>query len=318
MTKPKRTVLVAALVAAAFVVGGVVFWTLRRPALPKAELRTNIDSLSYVLGMMYSIDAKAANRMLQEIGSSPSHRRDFLDGVWAGLEKGYREVRADKTDAASLAYNEGVLMGDQLQAGKLHRIELMLEMQRTEWQLSRRNFMAGLADYVNGTPVLQNAQGRPISQEEAADLQIIYLQRVAEQTLAPVFARQKKQNDDFMTQVAKRPGVKPLGGGVFYKELTAGSGAKPLPSQTVGVRYEGRFIDGKVFDATTMHRKPVDYFPLGRSLIKGWNIAVPQMPLGAKWELYVPWQQAYGALGSPPEIQPFSTLIFTIELAEIK
>ena len=99
--------------------------------------------------------------------------------------------------------------------------------------------------------------------------------------------------------------------------LKAGNGAKPTADQTVEVKYEGKTIDGKVFDTTEKHGgKATDSFRCDQ-VIKGWTEALTNMPVGSKWEVYIPQNLAYGEREAG-QIKPYSTLIFTIELVNIE
>lgn len=105
--------------------------------------------------------------------------------------------------------------------------------------------------------------------------------------------------------------------GLQYKVLKAGNGPKPTADQTVEVKYEGKTIDGNVFDATEKHGgKGTDSFRCDQ-VIKGWTEALTQMPVGSKWEVYIPQNLAYGEREAG-QIKPYSTLIFTIELVGIE
>jgi FKBP-type peptidyl-prolyl cis-trans isomerase FklB len=102
---------------------------------------------------------------------------------------------------------------------------------------------------------------------------------------------------------------------VQYKVLTAGKGAIPTASQKVKVNYEGRTVDGTVFDSSYKRGKPTDF--RCDQVIKGWTDALTHMPVGSTWEVYIPQQLAYGERGAGNDIKPFSMLIFKIELLEI-
>lgn len=127
----------------------------------------------------------------------------------------------------------------------------------------------------------------------------------------------------WLAENSKKPGVVTLPDGLQYKVLVAGNGEKPKKSDEVEVIYEGKLIDGTVFDATYKHLpnkkdklelKP-DKFKAG-NLIKGWTEALTMMPVGSKWEIYVPQELGYGERAAG-KIPPFSTLIFTLELKSI-
>jgi FKBP-type peptidyl-prolyl cis-trans isomerase FklB len=119
----------------------------------------------------------------------------------------------------------------------------------------------------------------------------------------------------FLEENAKKEGVITLPSGLQYKVLVKGDGQVPLSSDRVQVNYEGRLIDGTVFDASKNHGdKPAEFTPT--QVIKGWTEALTMMPVGSKWQLYIPYELAYGDRDTG-KIKPFSTLIFDIELVGI-
>lgn len=127
----------------------------------------------------------------------------------------------------------------------------------------------------------------------------------------------KKAGEEFLSKNKTQPGVVTTASGLQYKILTAGTGQKPKTTDKVEVIYEGKTLDGKVFDATAKHGTKSDTFSVG-GLIKGWTEALQLMPVGSKWELYIPQELAYGERGAGGDIPPYSTLIFTLELVGIK
>lgn len=124
----------------------------------------------------------------------------------------------------------------------------------------------------------------------------------------------QKDGEKFLAENKDKPGVKTHESGMQYKVLTAGTGASPTVDNTVKIHYKGTLINGEEFDSSYSRGEPAT-FPL-KNLIKGWQIAVPMMKEGGKWELYLPSELAYGQNG-PPSIGPNQVLIFTIELLEI-
>lgn len=122
--------------------------------------------------------------------------------------------------------------------------------------------------------------------------------------------------EKFLAENAKKPGVKVLPSGLQYKVIKAGEGEVPKASDEVEVIYEGRLIDGTVFDATSKHGgAKTDKFRAG-NLIKGWTEALTTMPVGSKWQLYIPYELAYGERQAG-QIPPYSTLVFDLELVSI-
>lgn len=124
----------------------------------------------------------------------------------------------------------------------------------------------------------------------------------------------KTKSADFLTNIAQEEGVME-GEGYYYKVLTEGSGESPNPGDVVTIHYEGSLMDGTVFDSSYERGKAAT-FDLDR-LIKGWQLAVPEMKVGGKRRLYLPYNLAYGERGNR-SIPPYSTLIFDIELIDFE
>lgn len=125
-----------------------------------------------------------------------------------------------------------------------------------------------------------------------------------------------KEGEAFLEANKKKSGVITLPSGLQYKILKEGNGAKPTATQTVKCHYRGTLIDGKEFDSSYKRGEPTE-FPVG-GVIKGWTEALQLMPVGSKWELYIPSTLAYGERGAGQTIGPNAVLIFEIELLSIK
>ena len=127
-------------------------------------------------------------------------------------------------------------------------------------------------------------------------------------------AANRKEGEAFLTANKSKEGVKVLPSGLQYKVLTEGSGPKPAASDTVTVNYRGTLIDGKEFDSSYKSGQPAS-FPVG-GVIKGWTEALQLMPVGSKWQLFIPADLAYGDRGQG-DIAPGDTLVFEVELLSI-
>lgn len=119
----------------------------------------------------------------------------------------------------------------------------------------------------------------------------------------------------FMAENMKKDGVQTTASGLQYTVVTAGTGEKPLAADTVQVHYEGRLLNGTVFDSSYARGEPAT-FGVGQ-VIPGWQEALQLMPAGSKWEVWIPSELAYGEQGAGGDIGPNETLNFTIELIEI-
>jgi FKBP-type peptidyl-prolyl cis-trans isomerase FklB len=125
----------------------------------------------------------------------------------------------------------------------------------------------------------------------------------------------KKQGQEFMAENKTKPGVVTTASGLQYIVLKEGTGPKPILTDKVKCDYEGKLLDGTVFDSSIKSGKPVEFNVNG--VIKGWTEALQLMNTGSKWRLFVPSDLAYGDQQAGPDIKPGSTLIFDVELLEI-
>ena len=125
----------------------------------------------------------------------------------------------------------------------------------------------------------------------------------------------KEAGEKYLAENAKKEGVITLPSGLQYKVLVKGDGPVPNVDEKVQVNYEGRLVDGTVFDASTKHGdKPIEFRP--SQVIKGWQEALTMMPVGSKWQLFIPYELAYGDRDTG-QIKPYSALIFDVELVGI-
>jgi FKBP-type peptidyl-prolyl cis-trans isomerase FklB len=129
-------------------------------------------------------------------------------------------------------------------------------------------------------------------------------------------AKNKQEGEAFLASNKTKEGVVTLPSGLQYKIVKQGSGPKPTPDDTVECHYRGTLIDGTEFDSSYKRNQPTS-FPV-KGVIRGWTEALQLMPVGSKWELYVPSELAYGERGAGQAIAPNATLIFEVELISIK
>ena len=129
-------------------------------------------------------------------------------------------------------------------------------------------------------------------------------------------AANKKEGDDFLAANKGKEGVVPLPSGLQYKILKEGTGPKPTATDSVVCNYRGTLINGTEFDSSYKRGQPATFPVTG--VIKGWTEALQLMPVGSKWQLFIPSDLAYGERGPAPEIGPNATLIFEVELLSIE
>ncbi|MEZ4685440.1 MAG: FKBP-type peptidyl-prolyl cis-trans isomerase [Bacteroidia bacterium] len=128
--------------------------------------------------------------------------------------------------------------------------------------------------------------------------------------------KNQQEGEAFLAENKTKEGVVELPSGLQYKVLEAGSGASPTIDDKVSAHYEGRLINGDVFDSSYERGQPAIFAVNG--VIPGWTEALKMMKPGAKWQLFIPGDLAYGLRGSPPKIGPNAVLVFDVELLEIK
>ena len=123
------------------------------------------------------------------------------------------------------------------------------------------------------------------------------------------------EGEIFLAENAKKDGITVLESGLQYRVMTEGKGQKPAATDQVTTHYHGMLINGKVFDSSVDRGEPAT-FPVN-GVIAGWVEALQLMPVGSKWELFIPYNLAYGERGAGADIKPYSTLIFEVELLAI-
>ena len=194
----------------------------------------------------------------------------------------------------SFSYAAGITIANQLKSQGISQLNLPL-------------MMIGMSDVLSNNKTLMTAEQAGMTLQQKLQE---YNQKKAELL--------KLKGVEFLDNCKKRPGVISLPNGLQYEVLTAGdpNGMKPTKEDTVVVHYVGTLIDGKEFDNSIKRGEPAQ-FPLG-GVIKGWTEILQLMTVGSKWKVYIPSELGYGERGAGGSIPPYSTLIFEIDLKEIK
>ena len=252
------------------------------------------DTLSYAAGM--SMTRGLDDYLANQFGVTPAQMPEFLRGLRQGI--------ANRKDSAFAAYVAGLLISSQVDKTMLPNIASKFEGTSApiNADLLYKGFVAALA---KDSTVLKQATAEQIFEKKEVELK------------AQKDAEIKAKNEAYLAENMKKEGVVTLADGLQYRIIKKGDGAIPTATDRVQVVYEGKTIDGKVFDATSRHGVEFDTFNVG-GLIKGWTEALQMMPVGSKWEIVIPQNLAYGERGAGRDIAPFSTLIFTLELKGIE
>lgn len=264
---------------------------------PKASLKNDVDTLSYAIGMAQSDGVK--NYLVEGLGIDSAYIDQFMKGVNEGATAG--------DDKAKAAYYAGIQIGQQIGTQMVKGLNYELFGNDSTQTVSLKNILAGFVAGATGKKQLMTIDvARATAEKKMHEIKAAEMEKQ--------YGEYKRQNEKFLADNAKKEGVVTLPSGVQYKVITEGKGAIPTETATVKVNYEGKTIDGKVFDSNAKSGKPAEM--RANQVIKGWTDALVHMPVGSKWEVYIPQALAYGERAQGEAIKPFSTLIFTIELVE--
>ena len=264
---------------------------------PKANLKSDVDSMSYAIGMAQTQGLK--EYLVDRMGVDTAYIDEFIKGLNDGANAG--------DDKKKAAYYAGVQIGQQISNQMVKGINHEVFGDDSTKTISLKNFMAGFISGTTGKKGLMTIdQANTVAQEK--------MQAIKTQSMMKTYGPNKTKGEQFLAANAKKPGVVKLPSGVQYKVIKEGSGPIPSDTSMVKVHYEGRTIDGKVFDSSYSRKEPISL--RCNQTIKGWTDAIVHMPEGSVWEVYIPQELAYGER-MQGEIKPFSALIFKIELVSV-
>lgn len=258
------------------------------------QLATPSDSTSYAAG--YAATEGLLPYLTGRLHVDTAYIADFI--------RGYKEALSKAKDPAYVAYVAGSNIATQ--ASEQILPNMGRDLAGTNDSITASPFHEGfLAGVRQDTSVYKMAEARQRYETRTTE---------ARELRNSIY---KKENEEWLKSNATKPGVVTTESGLQYKVLKEGNGPKPKASDKVQVIYEGKTIDGKVFDATSKHGgKKTDSFRCDQ-VIKGWTEALTNMNVGSKWEIYIPQDLAYGSREAG-QIKPYSTLIFTVELVGIE
>ena len=267
---------------------------------PKADMKNDVDSLSYAIGMAQTQGLQ--DYLVMRMGVDTTYMDEFVKGLNEGVNTG--------SDKKKQAYYAGLQIGQQVSEQMIKGLNMELFGEDSTQTVSLKNFMAG---FVAGT---LKKDGK-MTMEEATKYAETTMRTVKARQMEKNFGENKKAGEEFLAAKAKEEGVKKIEGtGVLYEVLTEGNGEIPADTSVVKVRYEGSLIDGTVFDGNMDAKEPMSI--RCTNVIQGWTAALTHMPVGSKWKVYIPQEMAYGEREAGDKIKPFSTLVFVIDLVGIE
>ena len=258
---------------------------------PKASLKNEVDTLSYAIGVAQSQGLN--DYLAQRLNVDTTYMAEFVQGVLDGANGG--------DDKKKTAYFAGIQIGQQIQGQMVPGITSNIFGNDSTKSISLDNMLAGFI-----SAILKKDMKMTVTEADS----------LANAIAANIkYGDNKQKNEAFLAENAKKDSIVTLPSGVQYKILKAGNGAQPVDSNQVVVNYEGKLIDGTVFDSSYQRNEPATFGI--KQVIAGWQEALKLMPVGSEWEIYIPQEQGYGSrdMGNIP---PYSTLIFKVELLDIK
>ena len=253
-----------------------------------------MSDFSYAIGIAQTNGLK--NYLAQRMGVEEAFMADFLQG--------FDQLAMTEDDKKLKARLAGIEIRQQVENQIVQQVNRQIN--DSVDCLDKARFVQGFREAIAGNATLTSDSAQNI-----ASKQMDYYHKVK---MEAKYGQNRIEGENFLKANAKKDSVKVTPSGLQYKVLTAGTGATPTATQKVKVNYEGRLIDGTVFDSSYKRNQPATF--ACNQVIKGWTEALTMMPVGSKWELYIPQELGYGAREAG-KIPPFSTLIFTVELLEI-
>ena len=207
---------------------------------PKANLKSDVDSMSYAIGMAQTQGLK--EYLVGRLGVDTTYMKEFIKGLNEGANAG--------DDKKKAAYYAGIQIGQQISNQMVMGINHEVFGDDSTKTISLKNFMAGFVSGVTGKKGLMTV-------EEAGIMAQTKMQQIKSKTMETKYGDNKKKGEDFMAANKKKDGVKTLPSGVQYKVIKEGKGAIPADTSMVSCHYEGRTIDGKVFDSSYKRNPPL-------------------------------------------------------------
>lgn len=268
--------------------------------LSKPELKDSGDTIAYIFGAFQANGLKKhINDQLHVDTTNTAYMEAFYRGILS-------KVDVDHTDSLLHAQQVGYQIGQQIES--------------LATNVSKDYYAADpdkrLSSAIIGKSIIISLLGQnEYAVDDARALFSAQMEARQEENMERLYGPNREAGEKFLADNAKKPGVTVLPSGLQYKVLTQGTGDIPKATQKVKVHYEGRLIDGTVFDSSYKRGEPTTFGV--RQVIPGWVEALCLMPVGSKWEIYIPQDLAYGNRDQG-QIKPFSALIFTVELLSIE
>ena len=259
------------------------------------QLTNGSDSVSYAAGRAIT---NGLLPYLQSQGVDSTHMADFIAG--------FKEAIAAEKDPKMNARIKGMDIASQVMQRMLPGMKK--DFTDTPDSIVDQLLFRGFTDAIEGdTTVMQQQAAEDFFKQKQQDNKVAKEEKL--------YGANREAGRKFLAENKTKEGVITTPSGLQYKVLVKGEGEVPQKTDKVKVHYEGRLVDGTVFDASTKHGTEPASFRADK-VIAGWTEALTMMPVGSKWQLYIPYELAYGERNMG-NIKPFSALIFDVELVGI-
>ena len=260
------------------------------------NFKSDIDTLSYATG--FARYDGLPNYLIAQ-GVDSTLMADFLKG----FDEGVKNVDDKKFNARRVGYNVAKLFLDFLPSEN----ERIFGNDST-MELNRTLFVQGLVDAIaKKTELMDQVKAQAYANMKSNELR--------ERVLEKNYGDNRIAGEQFLAENKTKDGVVTTESGLQYKVITMGKGEKPSANSQVKVNYRGTLIDGTEFDSSYSRNEPATF--RANQVITGWTEALQLMPVGSKWQLFIPQELGYGSRGAGDVIKPYSALIFEVELLEI-
>lgn len=258
------------------------------------QLKTEADSLNYAFGLANGNDMKM---MLAQDSDSVDYK---VGRFIAGLKEGLAGTPDENPQFAEVGGQVGGWLNQQKTAGLMGDSTLKINYDMIK---------QGMINAIKGQKTNMTAeQAQEYVQKVMNDRQAV---RMMEK-----YGANKASGEKFLADNKSKPGIQTTASGLQYEVIKEGTGVKPTASDLVKVHYEGKLTNDTIFDSSIKRGEPTEFYV--NQVIKGWTEGLQLMSVGSKYRFFIPQDLAYGANENNPQIPPFSTLVFDVELLEIK
>ena len=258
------------------------------------QLKTEADSLNYAFGLANGNDMKM---MLAQDSDSVDYK---VGRFIAGLKEGLAGTPDENPQFAEVGGQVGGWLNQQKTAGLMGDSTLKINYDMIK---------QGMINAIKGQKTNMTAeQAQEYVQKVMNDRQAV---RMMEK-----YGANKAAGEKFLAVNKSKPGIQTTASGLQYEVIKEGTGVKPTASDLVKVHYEGKLTNDTIFDSSIKRGEPTEFYV--NQVIKGWTEGLQLMSVGSKYRFFIPQDLAYGANENNPQIPPFSTLVFDVELLEIK